>query len=332
VADRILVTGGAGFVGYHLARALVERGHRVTLVDDLSRGRVDDDLRSLLGDVELVQHDLTRPLPDLPLGGGWRYVYHLAAVVGVQRANSQPARVLRTNLLSTVNVLDWCARVAPEAVFLSSTSEIGDGGARLGLTGFPVPESAPFALPEPHAPRTSYSVSKLASELLMVHTGADAGFKVRIARYHNVYGPRMGHSHVIPQFVDRLLDGVVPFPLYGAHQTRAFCHVRDAVDATIRLTELPHAEPLLANVGNDREELPIIDLARKLFALVGVNPPIEIHDPPAGSPDRRLPDLTRLRALTGYEPAVPLADGLADTYEWYARQRADQAVGAACAS
>jgi UDP-glucose 4-epimerase/UDP-glucuronate decarboxylase len=174
-------------------------------------------------------------------------------------------------------------------------------------------------------------VSKLASELLFVHTADANGFRARIARYHNVYGPRMGHSHVIPQFIDRVLDGVTPFPLYGAHQTRAFCHVRDAVDATIRLTELATPGPVLANVGNDREELPIIDLARKLFAHVGVNPPIEIHDPPAGSPDRRLPDLTRLRALTGYEPTVSLADGLADTYEWYARDRAKDRVEA-CAS
>jgi UDP-glucose 4-epimerase/UDP-glucuronate decarboxylase len=332
VADRVLVTGGAGFVGYHLASALVERGYRVTLVDDLSRGRVDADLRALLDHVELVQHDLTEPLPGVALGNGWRYVYHLAAVVGVQRANGQPARVLRTNLLSTVNVLDWCARVTPEAVFLSSTSEIGDGAARLGLTGYPVPESAAFALPEPHAPRTSYSVSKLAGELLTMHMAEASGFRARIARYHNVYGPRMGHSHVIPQFIDRVLDGVTPFPLYGAHQTRAFCHVRDAVDATIRLTELPGDEPVLANVGNDREELPIIDLARTLFELVGVSPPLEIHDPPAGSPDRRLPDLTRLRALTGYEPSVPLSEGLADTYEWYARDRAATRVGAACAS
>lgn len=333
MADRALVTGGAGFVGYHLAKALVAKGLAVTLVDDLSRGRIDDDLRGLLADVELVQHDLTEPLPDVPLGRDWRYVYHLAAVVGVQRANQMPARVLRTNLLSTLNVLDWCSRVTPEAVFLSSTSEIGDGGAKLGLTDYPVPESAPFALPVPHAPRTSYSVSKLASELLMVHTGAAAGFRVRIARYHNVYGPRMGHSHVIPQFIDRLLDDVSPFPLYGAHQTRAFCHVRDAVDATIRLTELANDEPLLANVGNDCEELKIIDLARRLFALVGANPPIEIHDPPAGSPDRRLPDLARLRSLIGFEPSVPLADGLADTYEWYARERqATGRVGAACAS
>jgi UDP-glucuronate decarboxylase len=316
VADRALVTGGAGFVGLHLTRSLLDDGWDVVIVDDLSRTGNDPALRELLPHVEVLEHDLVRPLPAARLGTGYRTVYHLAAMVGVARVAAEPARVLQVNLLSTANVLDWCARVAPEAVFLSSTSEIGDGAVATGLASLPVPESAPAVFPAPFLPRTGYAVSKLASELLLVHS--TSGFRARVARYHNVYGPRMGHHHVVPELIDRIAAGQDPLVVYGARQFRAFCHIRDAVRATRLLAEHPSADPIVANVGNDAEEVMIGDLARMLLSRLGRSVEIDEVAAPAGSPERRWPDLTVLRTRTGYEPTVPLGEGLDDCVAWYA--------------
>jgi UDP-glucuronate decarboxylase len=184
-----------------------------------------------------------------------------------------------------------------------------------------VGDDAPLVVDDISRPRTSYAVSKIASESLFVNFGAQHGIPVRIARYFNVYGPRMGHDHVIPQLIGRILDRRDPFPVYGAHQARSFCYLDDAVRATLELTELADQRPVLASVGNDREEIPIVDLVRKLFALADYEAELELHPPPAGSPERRRPDLTRLRGLTGYEPRVPLEEGLQRTYEWYRTER-----------
>lgn len=325
MGDRALITGGAGFVGLHLARSLLADGWEVVVVDDLSRTGPDPALDALAGDVRFVRHDLTAPLPDDLAGAGGagavRAVYHLAAMVGVARVAAEPARVLRVNLLTTLNVVDWCRRQGPEALFLSSTSEVGDGAVATGLAGVPVPESAPATFPAPFLPRTAYAVSKLASELLVTHAAAEAGFRARVGRYHNVYGPRMGHHHVIPELVGRILDGESPLVVYGTRQSRAFCHVRDAVRATRLLTEHPAAEPLVANVGNDAEEVAIGDLAHRLLDRLGAPGDITPLPAPAGSPDRRWPDLTVLRERTGYAPEVGLDEGLDDTIAWYRAAR-----------
>jgi UDP-glucuronate decarboxylase len=319
VAERVLVTGGAGFVGLHLARRLLRDGADVTLLDDFSRGRMDGELAELSPYVELVTHDLAAPVPPDRLRPGFDAVYHLAAVVGVRRANEDPARVLGVNLRAVLGLLDWCRRHPPGAVFLSSTSEVADGAGRLGLAPFPMPESAPFVLPDPFAPRASYALSKVVAETLLWRYAGD--FRARIGRYHNIYGPRMGDDHVIPQFAARALAGADPFPVYGATQSRAFCYVADAVEATVALTRLPSPEPIVANIGNDREEIRIDELVERVVRLAGYAPAVEVFAPPTGSPERRLPDLTALRAATGYEPKVDLDTGLRATFDWYAARR-----------
>ncbi|MBB5829117.1 NAD-dependent epimerase/dehydratase family protein [Micromonospora carbonacea] len=316
MADRALVTGGAGFIGLHLVRRLLDEGVQVTVLDDFSRGADDPELHALAGDVQLVRHDLTTPLPaDLDRCDA---VYHLAGVVGVQRVTDRPVHTMRTNVLATVSLLDWCARTQPSVLFLSSTSEVGDGAATAGLAELPVPEDAPFVLGEPRSPRTSYALSKLVAEYLFLHAGPPG--RVRVARFYNVYGPRMGNEHVVPQLIERALAGTDPFPLYGGQQTRAFCHVDDAVEAVLRLCALPEPDPLVVNIGNDREEVEILDLARRICALAGLRPEFAVRPVPGG-PRRRLPDLTRLRGLTGYEPAVTLDAGLRATFDWYAAHR-----------
>ncbi|MEU1630944.1 NAD-dependent epimerase/dehydratase family protein [Streptomyces sp. NPDC020096] len=315
MAEHALITGGAGFIGAHLARRLLEEGVEVTLLDDFSRGREDETLARLARQATLVRHDLTQPIPYGLLPRHVDTVYHLAAVVGVQRTADSPQRVLRTNVLAASNLLDWCDKAGPDTVFLSSTSEFADGAAQSGLAPFPTPEDVPFVLAEPRSTRASYALSKAVAESMVWYRAGQT--RVRIGRYFNVYGPRMGHSHVIPQFIGRILRDENPFRIYGAYQSRAFCHVDDAVAATRALTRLPGDEPVVANIGDNTREIRMIDLARLLFELAGVCPQVEILDSPSGSPERRIPDLARLHGALGRRAAVPLEQGLREMLDWY---------------
>ncbi|WP_217145844.1 NAD(P)-dependent oxidoreductase [Streptomyces sp. AC627_RSS907] len=324
---KILITGGAGFIGLHLARRLAATCD-VTLLDDFSRGRSDTELSDLLGRVELVEHDLTTPVPDGLLADDFSEVYHLAAVVGVAESNDNPKRVLRTNLLTTTHLLDWLSGLTGATLCFASSSEAYAGSVEAGAAAVPTAEDVPLVLPDPTVARSSYGFSKIAGEVLCRTYARAHGFPLRMVRFHNVYGPRMGYDHVIPQFVERLLSGADPFEIHGADQTRAFCHVDDAVDAIIALTALPSKEPLLVNVGNDEEEILIRDLARKVFDTLDRHPALDVHPAPPLSPARRLPDVSRLRELTGYRPKVGLDEGLRRTCAWYARDIAARGTGA----
>lgn len=322
--EKILITGGAGFIGLHLAAELAPH-HDVTLLDDFSRGRRDTLLDSLLDRVTLVEHDLTTPIPDTLLPDDFDTVHHLAAVVGVVHSNEEPQRVLRTNLLSTVHVLDWFTGrpgTSGATFCFASSSEAYAGSVAAGLAALPTGEDVPLLVPDPEVPRSSYGFSKIAGELLCRTYAGVHGFALRMVRFHNVYGPRMGYDHVIPQFIERVLAGADPFAVYGGDQTRAFCHVDDAVAALVALAGLPTKETLLVNIGNDSEEVRMDDLARMVFETAGRTPRIAAHPAPPLSPQRRLPDLTRLRELTGYRPAVDLREGLRRTYAWYAHDLA----------
>jgi UDP-glucuronate decarboxylase len=319
MAERALVTGGAGFIGIPLCRRLLAEGYEVYVLDNLSRHGRDPEFLdlSLSRDVRFLDHDITFGIPEA-VPGHCAIVVHLASWIGVATVSSQPYRVLRDNLATTLSLMDWCAGHDVGTVFFSSTSEIVDGAVRLGLANLPVREDAPFALPQPHSSRSSYALSKLVAESLLLFARQP---RVRIGRYYNIYGPRMGTAHVIPQFIDRVLARVNPFPVFGGEHTRAFCYVSDAVEATMRLVSVPSDEPIVANIGNNEEEVTMIELARRLFAVADFSAALDIRGAPPGSPARRLPDLGTLRELTGYEPTVKLDDGLVMTYDWYARQR-----------
>lgn len=321
---RVLVLGGAGFLGYHLARRLVAEGaSRVTLVDDLSRGRADAALDALLAHpaVELVRADLTAPGALAGLPGAWDQVYLLAAVVGVRPVTGDPARVIRVNTLATLNVLDW-ATPACGVLFFSSTSETYAGGVARGELPVPTPEAVPLSVEDVTSPRLAYAASKILGEAAVIHAARAKGLRVVIGRLHNVYGPRMGTDHVIPELSLRALDGEDPFRVYGPEQRRAFCHVDDAVDAILRLTATERAWGEIVNVGNDAEETAIADLAALVLAVAGIAPRVEPLPAPAGSVARRCPDLTKLRALTGHVPKVTLEAGVRETFVWYRAWRA----------
>jgi UDP-glucuronate decarboxylase len=325
VPERILVTGGAGFIGLALAAALVERGQEVWLLDDFSRGARDAAWQALAGNVRVIAHDLTRPLPAALDAAAFGTVYHLAARLGVEQVGAHPFATLHDNLAGVANLLQWARGHRGLRLCFTSTSEVYAEAVRRGLAPLPTPETAPLVAGDPEIARSAYAVSKIAGEHLVLQAARELGLRALVVRYHNVYGPRMGQAHVIPQFILRALDRAEPFAVFGV-QTRAFCHVDDAVAATLAAMAVLADTPLIVNVGDAREEIRTDELARRVCRLAGYAPALAVHAAPPGSPERRVPDLARLHALTGFAPRVTLAAGLARTFEWY---RAEWEAGGA---
>ncbi|MDH3473164.1 MAG: NAD-dependent epimerase/dehydratase family protein [Rhodospirillales bacterium] len=325
---RALITGGAGFIGVHLARRLVAEGLEVDLVDDFSRGRRDADLTALTESrgVSCIGRDLLQPgsLDELPNDYG--LIFHLAAIVGVANVTAQPFAVLRRNLELFFAVLDFAQRQRRLGrLVFASTSEVYAGTAGHLELPLPTPEDVPIALPDLAGPRASYLLSKLYGEALCHH----AELPATVIRPHNVYGPRMGMAHVIPELFERALrtpeGGRVT--VYSPGHRRAFCHVADAVELIARLAQAEAAEGGVFNVGNGDEEIAIGDLAERIVAIAGRRVALEAGRETPGSPRRRCPDMTRTQSVTGFRPRVGLDQGLRETWAWYRDQllEADEA-------
>jgi len=316
-ATRALILGGAGFIGSHLARRLADDGQELTLVDDFSRGRRDAELDALRArpNVTCVERDLTRVDALADLDREWTHVYMLAAVVGVRNVEQDPARVVRVNSLALLHLLDWLPGRG-EVLFFASTSETYAGGVLAGTVPVPTPEDVPLAIPDITAPRFAYAASKLLGEAAVIHAARARGLRAVVGRFHNVYGPRMGADHVVPELALRAWRREDPYRVYGAEQRRAFCHVADAVEAVTRLVATPAAWGSVVNIGNDTETR-IEDLAMLVLRAADFRPRLERLPAPAGSVPRRCPDLTRLRTLTGFDPKVSLDDGVRETVTWY---------------
>jgi nucleoside-diphosphate-sugar epimerase len=312
----VLVTGGAGFIGLHLAAKMLERGHEVDLLDDLSRGRRDADLTALEArpGVRLITANLLSGAADLATD--YSMIFHLAAIIGVANVEKRPLAVLRDNQRMMFAALDLAAsqRALRRFVF-ASTSEVYAGTLEHGELPIPTPETATLTLPDLARPRSSYMLSKIYGEALCRH----AGIPFTILRPHNVYGPRMGMAHVIPELLARATqepDGG-KLIVYSVDQTRTFCFVEDAVELTARAAEEPRCAGETLNIGTAGPEVTIAEVARLVMNAVGKTLTIEARPAPPGSPRRRCPDMTRTTRLTGWQARVSLADGIRRTGDWY---------------
>jgi UDP-glucuronate decarboxylase len=314
---KVLLLGGAGFIGLHLARRLVAGGNSVTIVDDFSRGSNDSDVAALRehASVDVISADLTSPQTWAQLPHGWDQIYLLAAVVGVRNVEKDPSRVIRVNASSALHLIDWAR--PEDSIFFASTSEVYAGGVDAGVAAVPSAEDVPVMISDVTSPRFSYAISKLLGEAGFIHGSRTGRLTAVVGRFHNVYGPRMGADHVIPEMALRAIRGEDPFVVWGADQYRAFCYVDDAVEAMLRLMATPEAAGQIVHIGDDTAETNIGDLAKLVLRVAGASPQIQPAPAPPGSVARRCPDLTRLRSLTGYEPAVALEDGVQRTFEWY---------------
>jgi len=304
---RILVTGGAGFLGSHLADRLVADGHEVLCLDNLASGRRRNVAHlEASGRLRFIEADVVDPLP---VRGPLDRIYHLASPVTCVHHVARPIATLRTAAEGTRNVLDLAAECGA-VMLLASTSEVyGD----------------PLVHPQvetdvghvnPIGPRSPYDEGKRFAESLAVAYARERGTKVRIARIFNTYGPRLrpDDGRVIPTFIVCALAGK-PLPVFGdGRQTRSFCYVSDMVEGIVRLAEAPYDGPV--NLGNP-DEVTILELAREVLVRTKSPSAIEMRPPMEDDPVRRRPDVSLAARLLGWEPKVPRSEGLKRTIEYY---------------
>jgi len=306
---RILVTGGAGFIGSHLVEFLLQQGHDLLCLDNYFTGSKENLMH--FGDhprLELIRHDVVNPIM-LEVD----QIYHLACPASPVHYQYNPVKTIKTNVLGTLHMLGLAKRVRAR-ILLASTSEIyGD----------------PLEHPQKErywgnvnclGPRSCYDEGKRVAETLMMDYHRQNRVDIRIARIFNTYGPRMAlnDGRVVSNFIVQALSGK-EITIYGeGQQTRSFCYVSDLVAGLVRLMNREkQTEPV--NLGNP-EEFTIMELARKVLALTGSSASLVFKPLPPDDPVRRRPDISRAKARLGWEPTVPLEEGLKATIPYFAEK------------
>ncbi len=300
---RILVTGGAGFIGSHLIDRLMAQGHEVLCLDNFYTGHKRNILKWLDNPYfELIRHDITEPIR---LEAD--QIYHLACPASPVHYQFNPVKTIKTNVIGTLNMLGLAKRVKAR-FFLASTSEVyGD----------------PDVHPQPEeyrgnvnciGIRSCYDEGKRVAETLAFDYHRQNGVDIRVVRIFNTYGPRMleHDGRVVSNFIVQALQGE-PLTVYGdGSQTRSFCYVSDLVEGFIRLMNSDYIGPV--NIGNPGEYT-ILELAKTIQDMINPDAEIIYKPLPQDDPRQRQPDITKAKTILGWEPTIPLKEGLKLTIE-----------------
>jgi len=300
---RILVTGGAGFIGSHLIDRLMIEGHEVICLDNFYTGRKHNVLKWIGHPYfELIRHDITEPIR-LEVD----QIYHLACPASPVHYQFNPVKTIKTNVMGTLNMLGLAKRVKARFL-LASTSEVyGDPEIHPQVEEY-------WGNVNPIGIRSCYDEGKRVAETLTFDYHRQNDVDIRVARIFNTYGPRMleNDGRVVSNFVVQALKGI-PLTVYGnGAQTRSFCYVSDLVDGLMRLMNGAYVGPV--NLGNP-EEYTILELAQAIQKMVNPEANIRFEPLPQDDPRRRRPDITKAQQLLGWQPSVPVADGLYQTIE-----------------
>ena len=303
---KILVTGGAGFIGSHLVDRLMEAGHEVICVDNLYTGRKSNNAHwSEHPNFQFIEHDIVNPIEIDNID----QIYHLACPASPVHYQSDPVKTAKTNFLGTLNMLElakkWKARI-----FLASTSEVygdplihpqtEDYWGNVNCTGI----------------RSCYDEGKRVAETLTFDYHRQYGVEVRVARIFNTHGTRMleNDGRVVSNFIVQALKGI-PLTIYGdGSQTRSFCYVSDLVEGFIRLINGDYIGPV--NLGNPGEYT-ILQLAQTIQRIIDPTAELVFKPLPQDDPQRRQPDITRAKHHLNWEPTVALEDGLSKTIAYF---------------
>ena len=322
----MVVAGGAGFIGSHLSARLLDEGADVLVIDNLQTARPSN-LRVLEGRTgfTFVEADIVAPLPDAVTRHEARItrVYNLACAASPPQYQADPEHTMLTNVVGTNHLLRLAERTGARFL-LTSTSEVyGDPEVHPQVEAYRGAVNCT-------GPRACYDEGKRAAEALTFDYARIGRAEVRVARIFNTYGPHMhpDDGRVVSNLICQALSGS-EITLYGdGTQTRSFCYVADMVDALMRLMESGGDGMAPVNVGNP-VELTVAELAERVVALTGTRARVVYRPLPQDDPRRRRPDIARARALLGWEPRVPLADGLALTCAWFAEELGQTAAAAA---
>ncbi len=304
---RVLVTGGAGFIGSCLCERLLQEGHEVICVDNFYTG-TKDNIKHLMNNpyFEIIRHDIT-----FPLYVEVDEIYHLACPASPVHYQKDPVFTIKTAVYGTINMLGLAKRTRAK-ILLASTSEVyGDPEVH------PQPEEY-WGNVNPIGPRACYDEGKRCAETLFFDYHRHHKVKIKIARIFNTYGPRMqiNDGRVISNFIAQALKGE-DITVYGdGSQTRSFCYIHDMIEGLIRLMNTPDEIIGPINLGNPKETS-ILELAQKIIQLTGSNSKIVFKPLPQDDPRRRCPDITKAKLILNWEPKISLEEGLKTTIEYF---------------
>jgi len=309
---RILVAGGAGFLGSHLVDALLNDGHEVCVWDNFVTGSRDN-LAHLRDEPRFtfVEHDITQPLPDT---GPLDRIYHLASPASPEGYRGHPIETHMTNAVGTYHLLERARATGARFLFTSTSEAYGDPQVHPQVETY-------RGYVNPVGPRSCYDESKRFAESLTMEYHRTYDHDVRIVRLFNVYGPRMdvNDGRAVPNLLSQALRGD-PLTLYdGGWRTRSFCYVDDLIRGLIAVMESGQTKGEVINIGNP-DERTIRNLAEVILRITDRDLPL-LETPTAvgDDPNRRCPDITKVRALVGWEPTIPLDEGLRRTIPYFER-------------
>ena len=315
---KVLITGGAGFIGLHLADFLYKNNHTVDLLDNFSRGQLDVQIKQLTknSEINIINVDL-REINNLnKLDTDYDLIFHFAAILGVQNVLEKPYEVLNYNMLLTANALSIAKKQKSlECFIFSSTSEVYAGSLEKNLLEIPTKEDSIIVLSDSKKPRTSYMLSKIYGEAMCIHSDVP----YLIIRPHNIYGPRMGMAHVVPQLIEKAYkeNSNGKLNVYSLEHTRTFCYVTDAIEQIYALIINKKSRNNVYNIGSQFPEITIEELSKKIIKLIGKKLTLNSLGTSEGSPIRRCPDMSYTIAMTNYKGKTSIDEGLRLTYNWY---------------
>lgn len=307
---RVLVTGGAGFIGSHLCDALISAGHQVVCLDNLYTGSLAN-VEHLQDNknFEFVNADVNQPIQMT----GLDQIYNLACPASTVKYQEDPVATIRTNVVGAINLLDLALQ-NNATILQASTSEVyGDPEVH------PQPESY-WGRVNPIGPRSCYDEGKRAAETIFFDYLRQYNARIKVARIFNTYGERMDvqDGRVVSNFVVQALKGQ-PITVYGSgNQTRSFCYVSDLVEGLMLLMNSPESVTGPVNLGNP-EEFTMIELAGKVVELVGGESQVVFESLPIDDPQQRQPDITLAKSVLGWTPTTPLSSGLERTVRHFSQ-------------
>ncbi|MDD1683358.1 MAG: SDR family oxidoreductase [Methanoregula sp.] len=308
--QRVLVTGGAGFLGSWICDTLLASGARVTCVDNFASGQKEN-IRHMTGQerFRFIEHDISTPLS---VETRLDYVFHMASRASPFEFEHYPIQILKANTTGILVALGIAKKHGAKIMYTSTSEVYGNPDI------VPTPESY-YGNVNPIGPRGCYDEAKRCGEAYVMAYRKQHGLDTRIARIFNTYGPRIRmdgiYGRVIPRFISQALNGD-PITVFGdGLQTRSFTYVTDQIEGLLRLASLDAARGQVINIGNVNE-ITVLALAKKVVEITGSSSPVSFHPLPEDDPLRRWPDVTRAKQILGWEPKVPLEYGLVRTIGW----------------
>lgn len=305
---RILITGGAGFLGSHLIDRLVEQGHEVVCIDNLQTGSLEN-IAHLQGKITFLQHDITESLPEL---GNFHEIFNLACPASPIHYQVNPVHTFKTSVLGALHLLEL-ARKTGAKIFQASTSEVyGDPLVH------PQPERY-WGHVNPIGIRSCYDEGKRGAETLFFDYARMYDVEIKVVRIFNTYGPRMDakDGRVVSNFIVQSLLNK-PLTIYGdGKQTRSFCYVDDLIDGFLRLMATTEEVTGPINLGNPKE-FTMLELAEKVVKWTGNDTPLQFEELPQDDPKQRRPVIAEAQRILDWEPQVMLDEGLQKTIAYFA--------------